>query len=295
MSNKDPAVLFYTSDFLAGAALMTMKERGQYITLLCLQRERGHMSMKEMEKAAGKLSEEVKGKFKQDEDGKYFNQRMEKEIHKRDAHCRKQKENVSKRWNKPNDDVGINDGNTMVLPLGNGNGNNNVISYESNDKGSVEGYVETIPPVSPLDPGTEEAVSYFLDRVNPMASQTCLDELVGYAKVMGAAVCKRAMDIALDNKSAKWSYIKAILADKQSRGVRCLADWDNLEKERAEKNISGGQGNSGNRKRSPNNMVGMDFNPDLESIRKNNESLDKFLRELEGDGCMGKDEQRWGR
>lgn len=39
--NKDPAVLFYTSDFLGGAALMNMKERGQYITLLCLQRERG--------------------------------------------------------------------------------------------------------------------------------------------------------------------------------------------------------------------------------------------------------------
>ena len=220
MANKDPAVLFYTSDFLAGAALMTMKERGQYITLLCLQRERGHMAMKDMEKAAGKLSEEVKGKFIQDEDGRYFNQRMEKEIQKRDAHCRKQKENVSKRWNKPNGGVGNCGGNTMVLPLENGNGNNNVISYESNDKESVEGYVETTPPVSPPERETGEVVSYFLDRVNPMASQTCLDELIGYARIMGVAVCKRAMDIALDNKSAKWSYIKAILADKQAHGVR---------------------------------------------------------------------------
>lgn len=244
MANKDPAVLFYTSDFLAGAALMTMKERGQYITLLCLQRERGHMTMKEMEKAAGKLSEEVKSKFVQDDDGKYFNSRMEKEIQKRDAHCKKQKENVSKRWNKPNDGSGNNDGNTMVLPLGNGNGNNNVISSKSNDKGNVGGNVETIPPVSPLDREIGEAVSYFLDRVNPMASQTCLEELACYVKTMGAAVCKRAMDIALDNKSAKWSYIKAILADKQSRGVKCLADWDELEKERDEQNAAAVRGNS---------------------------------------------------
>lgn len=244
MANKDPAVLFYTSDFLAGAALMTMKERGQYITLLCLQRERGHMTMKEMEKATGKLSDEVKSKFTQDEDGKFFNLRMEKEIQKRDAHCKKQKENVSKRWNKPNEGVGNNDGNTMVLPLGNGNGNNNVISFESNDKGSVEGYAETIPPVSPHEPEIGEAVSYFLDRVNPMASQTCLDELAGYARVMGSAVCKRAVDIALDNKSANWSYIKAILADKQARGVRCIADWENLEKERCEKNAAAVRGNS---------------------------------------------------
>ena len=121
MANKDPAVLFYTSDFLSGVALMSMKERGQYITLLCLQRERGHMTLKEMEKAAGKLSEEVKGKFSQDEEGRFFNPRMDKEIKKRDAHSQKQRENVSKRWNKPKGDGGIYDGNTMVLPLGNGN------------------------------------------------------------------------------------------------------------------------------------------------------------------------------
>lgn len=97
----------------------------------------------------------------------------------------------------------------------------------------------------PLEAEIAEAVSYFLDRINPTASQTCLDELTGYARVMGATVCKRAMDIALDNKSAKWSYIKAILADKQSRGVRCLEDWDNLEKEREERNAATVRGNSG--------------------------------------------------
>ena len=41
-----------------------------------------------------------------------------------------------------------------------------------------------------------------------------------------------AFDIALDSKAATWPYIRKILQDKQSRGVRCLADWDALEKKR---------------------------------------------------------------
>ena len=63
-NNKDPAVLFYTSDFLSGCALMDMRERGQYITLLCLQRERGHMTMQEIIRAVKKPSDEVMSKFR---------------------------------------------------------------------------------------------------------------------------------------------------------------------------------------------------------------------------------------
>ena len=133
--NKDPAVLFYTSDFLSGCALMDMRERGQYITLLCLQRERGHMTMQEIIRAVKKPSDEVMSKFQKDDDGKYFNRRMELEIEKRDKHCQRQRENISKRWNKENDNSGMADGsacgNTTVLPLGNGNGNRNGNRKES--------------------------------------------------------------------------------------------------------------------------------------------------------------------
>lgn len=104
-----------------------------------------------------------------------------------------------------------------------------------------------LPPEAPTlpEPDVASVFSDFLNRVNPSASQRCLDELAGYVRVMGPAVCKRAIDIALDNKKATWSYIKAILADKQARGVRCLADWDNLEKEREERNAATVRGNSG--------------------------------------------------
>lgn len=71
-----------------------------------------------------------------------------------------------------------------------------------------------------------------LDRVNPQLSERSRDELAGFARVMGAEVCLRAIDAALDAKKANWPYIKAILQAKQAQGVRCLADWDALEERR---------------------------------------------------------------
>lgn len=80
---KDPAVLFYTNDFLTGCAGLTMEERGQYITLLCLQHQQGHISEKTCRLTVGSVSVDVLAKFKKDENGLFFNERMEIEIEKR--------------------------------------------------------------------------------------------------------------------------------------------------------------------------------------------------------------------
>ena len=87
----------------------------------------------------------------------------------------------------------------------------------------------------------------YLDRVNPMASQASLEELSAYVVTMGAECCLRAIDIALDEKRASWSYIRAILRDKAQRGVRCIADWDALEakREEAKQNGSGNAQSAG--------------------------------------------------
>lgn len=102
-------------------------------------------------------------------------------------------------------------------------------------EGECEGEREndsSLPPTPlPRSGPVAEVISDYLDRVNPSASSASLEELQGYAETMGAAVCKRAFDIALDSKKANWPYIRAILRDKQTRGVKCLADWDGLEAE----------------------------------------------------------------
>jgi len=102
---------------------------------------------------------------------------------------------------------------------------------ESECEGEGENDSSLPPTPLPRSGPVAEAVSDYLDRINPSASAASLEELGGYAEAMGAAVGKRAFDIALDSKKANWPYIRAILRDKQARGVRCLADWDALEAE----------------------------------------------------------------
>lgn len=82
--------------------------------------------------------------------------------------------------------------------------------------------------------GVEAVLADYLNRINPAASPMSLDELKGYAEVLGEAVCKRAFDIALDSKKTTWPYIRAILRRLQSQGVRCLADWETIERARTE-------------------------------------------------------------
>jgi hypothetical protein len=105
---KDPAVLFYTSDFLTGCTTLTMEERGQYITLLCLQHQIGVLSEKTIRLSVGNVSVDVLEKFKKDENGNFYNERMNIEIEKRSNFVDTRRSNGSKggrpklEENKPN-------------------------------------------------------------------------------------------------------------------------------------------------------------------------------------------------
>jgi hypothetical protein len=79
---KDPAVLFYTQDFLTGTFTMTDEQVGKYIRLLCLQQQNGGLSEKEMLKVCGEKDEEIWAKF-DFTDGRYINKRMVLETNKR--------------------------------------------------------------------------------------------------------------------------------------------------------------------------------------------------------------------
>ncbi len=81
--SKDPAFLFYSSDFLNGVSDLTMEERGQYITLLCLQHQKGSLSEKTIRLSVGSVSVDVMKKFVKDDDGNYYQERLKEEIQKR--------------------------------------------------------------------------------------------------------------------------------------------------------------------------------------------------------------------
>lgn len=110
MRNKDPAVLFYTSDFLTGVTLMNYEQRGKYITLLCLQHQNGHLSEEDMLAVCGKFDKKIFSKFKKDEEGLYYNERIDEEKERRRAYTESQSKNAKKRWLKRYE------GNTEAMP-----------------------------------------------------------------------------------------------------------------------------------------------------------------------------------
>ena len=89
-----------------------------------------------------------------------------------------------------------------------------------------------LPPTPDADENKARVLHDYLNRVNPSASPRSLEELGDYVEAMGPDLCIRAIDVALDAKKATWPYIRGILRDKQSRGVKSLADWDALEQRR---------------------------------------------------------------
>ena len=82
---KDPAFLFYYQDFLVGTDHMNLEQRGAYITALCHQANRGSVRPPHM--AAICESEVnykvVMEKFKVDEKGEFFNEKLYLEIERR--------------------------------------------------------------------------------------------------------------------------------------------------------------------------------------------------------------------
>lgn len=81
--NTSPAVLLYYEDFLVGTNDLTDEEVGQYIRLLCLQNSKGHLSMDIINRTVPNVGEYVLSKFCKDDDGLYYNERMEFEIYRR--------------------------------------------------------------------------------------------------------------------------------------------------------------------------------------------------------------------
>lgn len=97
---KDPAFLFYTSDFLTGTMLFTDEQVGKYIRILCKQHQSGHLSEKDMLKICKTHDEDIFEKFLKDDDGLYYNERLEIEHKKRQNYSKSRSENRSNKGTK---------------------------------------------------------------------------------------------------------------------------------------------------------------------------------------------------
>ena len=92
---KDPAFLFYPNDWLGGTLGMTFEEKGAYLELLMLQFNRGHMTSHMIGQIVGQLWDKIKDKFVVDDQGLYYNVRLEVEVEKRKNYVESRKNNMS--------------------------------------------------------------------------------------------------------------------------------------------------------------------------------------------------------
>lgn len=93
-SKKDPAFLFYPSDFIMGTLTMNDDQVGKYIRLLCLQHSKGgKISEKDILKITIDYDQDIFEKFEQDEDGLFFNTRLLEEMTKRKEYSESRRKN----------------------------------------------------------------------------------------------------------------------------------------------------------------------------------------------------------
>jgi len=91
---KDPAFLFYPADYISGTMGMTFEEKGAYIELLMYQFNCGHMTSHMVGRMVGQLWDNIKHKFKQDDDGNWYNVRLDVEKDKRRTYSESRRNNL---------------------------------------------------------------------------------------------------------------------------------------------------------------------------------------------------------
>lgn len=90
---KDPAFNFYTNDFDSKTKFFTHEQVGMYLRLLMAQHQHGHLSDKQMLHVCGRYDKDVFSKFTKDENGHYYNERLEMEVGKRRAYSESRRNN----------------------------------------------------------------------------------------------------------------------------------------------------------------------------------------------------------
>ncbi len=88
------------------------------------------------------------------------------------------------------------------------------------------------------------ALSYYMDKVQPIPNGMVIEEMKDYAEEIEADAIIRAIDIATADKKPYWSYIKGVLKGYKADGVKTLADV--MEREsRHQENKERGNGRAG--------------------------------------------------
>lgn len=129
---KDPAFLFYPGDWMGGTMTFSRSHKGAYMDLLMCQFNHGHMALQDVKVVLGSDFDEMwepklKVKFEIDANGRFFNEKLEKEVFKRRAFTLSRKKNLSHMVSHMDSH--------MDKHMENGNGNRNIIKDVNRNRG----------------------------------------------------------------------------------------------------------------------------------------------------------------
>lgn len=201
--NKDPAFLFYSSDFLTGTMFMSDAQLGKYIKILCTQHQKGHLSEKDMLKICKRYDKDIFDKFKKDSDGNYYNIRLEKEITKRKDYSK------SRANNRKNKITFENICFSYVKHMENENeniNNINILEYINNNK--LNGIIELL-------------LEYFNYRksIKIPNNQNVIDELISFLKPYSKQEQEQIIKKAIKNGYREFYPLKKENIDKKENVI----------------------------------------------------------------------------
>lgn len=94
---KDPALMFYTANFLAETRRMNYEQVGKYIKLICFQHQTGHIIEEEFFEVVSKSDTTISCLYDVDNEGRYFVQHIDDAIEKRRQFCITRSQNAKKK------------------------------------------------------------------------------------------------------------------------------------------------------------------------------------------------------
>ena len=218
---KDPAFLFYSSDFLSGTMLMTDEEIGQYIKLLCLQHQKGHLKEKDMLNICKTYNEDIFSKFIKDKEDNYYNERLEYEANKRKAYSESRRNNRKKKETHEDDVKNI--CNSYEKHMENANANENININKNNSKAN-DSCVNDLQVI----------IDFYNENIG-LITPYGLEILSSYAEEMNQELIILAMKKSVEANKRTIQYIKAILNNWSKQGIKTVLDAEQEDKKFREK------------------------------------------------------------
>lgn len=219
---KDPAFLFYSSDFLSGTMLMTDEEIGQYIKLLCLQHQKGHLKEKDMLNICKTYNEDIFSKFKKDKEGNYYNERLEYEANKRKAYSESRRNNRKKKETHEDDVKNICNSYEKHMENANANENRNINKNNSKVNDSCVNDLQII-------------IDFYNENIG-LITPYGLEILSSYAEEMDQELIILAMKKSVEANKRTIQYIKAILNNWSKQGIKTVLDAEQEDRKFRDKN-----------------------------------------------------------